>query len=154
MEYTTQEVWVTEVVNGNELHVQLLSDNDYFHGNTYTVILIGIKAPRIENKECYAIESRALLEELTLRRVVTISWDSRHKHAARGDTFFAYVRVGGTEVNAFMLAHGFASIPGAYPFDKMFSYMQLQNEAFRKKRGMWSTCVEQEEYFYHEEWLP
>ncbi|MFA4640044.1 thermonuclease family protein [Pyrococcus kukulkanii] len=139
---------VVRVVDGDTLYVKLDS------GEVVKVRLVGIDAPELEpelmrpgeyrgvhNITClvkYAHIAKEFLANVTLGREVTLEFDSKQGRKDKYGRLLAYIYVNGTDVNELILEKGLARVFYEKRFDKMGEYLRIEEEARKKKLGLWS----------------
>ena len=117
---------VQRVLSGDRIRVQK-------RNKRYTVTLAGISAPT--GSECFSLESKnALLSLAAPGSTVRLSIVSRKKKR-----LVAYLTVGTTDVNAAMIAGGYAESTGANS-----NLDQLESEAESAGKGLFSACSDSE----------
>ena len=146
--YETQLGKVCEVIDGDAVYIALEFDDSLKHGTClYRAQLMGVNAPELYEKrpekkpQCYAAKSKAMLEYLVLGKLVTIEWDKQKKHTDHGGHLLTYIRFGNTDINASMIANGYAFVPKRFPADRKEEYLALENEAIKNGLGAWGTCL-------------
>lgn len=123
------ETVITRVIDGDTVE---LADGR-------KVRYIGIDAPEMSKRDCFAAESKAANELLVLNRRARLERDITDTD--RFGRLLRYVYVGDTFVNLQLLADGFAQLL-TYPPDVRYNE-QLRAataEARQAKRGLWSGC--------------
>jgi len=103
------------------------------------VRLIGIDAPEKSSQECYWKKSKKKLEHKVLDRRVQLKYDEdRYDRYGRK---LAYVYVGDTFVNKYMLTKGFAEMMIVDPnHAKESVFTAAQQVAQTNSRGLWGAC--------------
>jgi endonuclease YncB( thermonuclease family) len=126
---TPKKVVITSIIDGDTIRA---SDGA-------KIRLIGIDAPELSSKECYATESTQLLKEYILQKEVELVPD--RSEVDRYGRLLRYVYYNQELINALMVEKG-AAIVKIYPPDIRFQQQlfQAQNEARQHVRGLWNQC--------------
>ena len=131
---------VVSVVDGDTIRVRL-------NGAVEPVRLIGIDAPEKRAfgrpAQCYAAEADAKAQELLAGTTVRLEFDPSKGRRDHYDRLLAYVWVGDTLVNEWLIRHGYAR---EFTFNVPYRYRELfkaaEAEARAAGRGLWAadTC--------------
>lgn len=131
----------------NLARVTRVIDGDTFEavssGDTLTVRLIGIDAPEINKKECFADEAKELLRQLLEGKTVRLESDSTQREFDRYDRRLAYVWLGEELINARLIEEGYAyEFTYFYPYLRQEKFQSLELIARSTGRGLWApeTC--------------
>lgn len=131
-----------------ESRVSKVLDGDkiLLYGGT-TVQYMGVEAPGTRDSESYfdAVAKKALEynKNLVERKKVRLLFVDPINADPEDSTKYAYVYTGGQMVNALLLKKGYAVVSQSCPPDDRFSayFQRCQNEAFKKKAGMWAQMI-------------
>ena len=134
-------VEVTRVADGDTLTVA------YPSGRTTRVRLLGIDAPEISHdgheSECGADAARKALQDLVLRRGVTLTADPQTDSVDRFGRRLAYVDLDGIDVGRHQIQGGYAEAwyPRSEPRpERHANYLQAQRAAQESRVGAWASC--------------
>lgn len=119
---------VIRVIDGDTLEIE----------TKQKVRLIGIDTP--ERNDCFGIQAKEKLTELTLQKRVTLLKDI--SETDRYGRLLRYVYVGENFINKSLVEHGFA-LTATFPPDVKYkeSFLKAQNDAMEHKRGLWKDCL-------------
>jgi len=132
----TAEVYVTRVVDGDTVEVQL-------DGNEEDVRYIGVDTPETvkpeEPVQCFGPQASEFNHSLVEQQQVRLVFDEERRDVY--GRLLAYVYLGDRFVNAELVRRGLArtlTIPPNDRFAKRFK--RLQTQAARAGRGLWGGC--------------
>ncbi|MBI2304021.1 MAG: thermonuclease family protein [Chloroflexi bacterium] len=100
---------------------------------------IGMDAPEMQGKACYADDATAANERLVAGKRVALDKDT--SDTDRYGRLLRYVYVDGLFVNGELVRHGYARAR-AYPPDvkRRGELSRLEEEARKMGRGLWTAC--------------
>jgi micrococcal nuclease len=133
---TAEEVQVMRVVDGDTLEVQMT-------GRRERVRYIGVDTPESvapnQPVECFGREASARNKELVEGKRVRLEKDV--SDTDRFGRLLRYVWLGDEQVNARLIAEGYANV-ATFPPDvrNQDVYRRLQQEARTAGRGLWGAC--------------
>ena len=107
------------------------------------VRLVQIDAPELGEGECYARESRSVLERLAARgRRVELESDPRLDDSDRYGRLLRYVHAAGANVNVELVRRGAATPYFRGGDEGMYAdeLLDAVDDARRSSRGMWGSC--------------
>lgn len=113
------------------------------------VRLLGIDAPELEfddekrdtKRECFALESKKFLKDLTLNKKVILKSDPLNKDRDDYGRLLRYVYLeNGDFVNQEMLRVGAARSLIYFPFEEKDKFLNIENSAKSQKAGLWNIC--------------
>lgn len=127
---------VTAILSGDAIEVSLAAQRQ-------RVRYLGIAAPSPVPPECFGPQAAARNSELVEGQLVELERDTSDVDSS--GRLLRYVYVGGTMVNAQLLAEGFAKTQ-FNPIDTRHQQVLLQREAEARAagRGLWSACAASE----------
>ena len=128
---------VTNIVDGDTIDIDA-------GGQEYRIRYLMIDTPESTGgrDDCYGLESKQLNSDMVRDRKVSLSYDV--ECTDRYDRLLAYVKVDGAEVNARLVALGYACVLIIPPngSEKRKEYEALELEARSLDKGMWGACEE------------
>ncbi len=130
----TQKGVVTQVVDGDTLHVRLAN------GKSERVRLIGIDAA--ERGACFAAPAAERARQLALSQPVVLRGDRTQATRDRYGRLLAYVWIpGGRDLGYQLVAGGFAKVY-VYrdPFQRLGAYRTAESRAKSAPAGSWKAC--------------
>ena len=131
---------VVSVVDGDTVKVRV-------NGAVESVRLIGIDAPETNAPgrpaQCFGSQSGAQAEALLAGKTVRLEFDASQGRRDRYDRLLAYVWVGDTHVNEWLLRQGYArEFTYSAPYRYQSAFRAAEAEARAAGRGLWAadTC--------------
>jgi micrococcal nuclease len=128
---------VLRVIDGDTLDVRLSS------GVRERVRVLGIDAPEIRPRECYALQAAAATRRLAQGKRVRLIGDRTQAARDRSRRLLAYVGLpGGADLGRKLVAGGFAKLYmfNGRPFLRVGAYRAAQNLARGDQLGVWGAC--------------
>jgi endonuclease YncB( thermonuclease family) len=127
---------VVKVVDGDTVHIER-------DGELLKIRMIGIDAPEVRERECFANESTNKLKEMIGENNVYIELDETQGEFDRYNRTLAYIFLSDqTNLNLEMIRQGYAH---EYTYNKPYKYQsefkQAQREARENERGLWGEGV-------------
>lgn len=138
------------VVNDQKLYyVNSVTDGDTIRvvmdGKVEKVRLLGIDTPETKDPrkpvQCFGTEASNYAKTLMSGKYVRLEEDPSQGDRDRYNRLLRYVYLeDDTEVNAQLVASGYAVAYVRYPVMKMETYKSLQTQAMNNNIGLWSAC--------------
>lgn len=127
------------VVSNTLLIVDVIDGDTIRASDGSKIRLIGIDAPEVAQKECYADQSTQILKELIWQKEVTLVVDK--SETDRYGRLLRYVYLGQQFINAELLEEG-AAVAKFYPPDTHLQEPLLTAQQIAKdnKKGLWKAC--------------
>lgn len=139
LDYRPRVAVVTQVIDGDSIVLRFpgAEGDDRIE---YRANLIGVDAPGRGEAECEAQFVTTIARRLLLGKKVWIEWDSRDKRTDDGRllVYIAHRDDHEADLNALYIEQGWAWVPRAYPADRKEQYLELERQARRQDRGIWS----------------
>lgn len=109
-------------------------------GERVRYLLVDTPESTSGNQECFGAEARELNRSLVEGRVVELAYGSRCRD--RFDRLLAYVTVDGLDVNARLVADGYACVLHIPPDgdDRAAEFSALEGQARLNESGLWGAC--------------
>jgi micrococcal nuclease len=129
---------VEEVVDGDTITIDM-------NGTIERVRFIGLDTPEKNHPEkpvqCFAEAASAHLKELIGDEDVRLEADPTNQNRDRYGRLLRYVYTPESVLlNAQMILDGYGFAYTAFPFERMFSFIELEEEAKAANRGLWANC--------------
>lgn len=142
VETSTASVVVTSVVDGDTINIRI-------DGKEETVRLLAIDTPETKDPrkavQCFGREAHDALEKRIAHHEVRLESDPTQADRDKYGRLLRYVYVpDGTNINAEMVASGYAFAYRAFPAEQLATMVALESEARAAQRGLWGTCTVQE----------
>lgn len=135
-----QSYKVRRVVDGDTIIIDIL-------GREYTVRMLGINTPETVDPrkpaECFGKQASDETKKILKDGEVKIETDDIVGQFDKYNRLLAYVSLNNQDINAYLIEQGFAreyTYDTKKPYSKRQIYKQLQKEAKKNKRGLWSQC--------------
>jgi micrococcal nuclease len=128
---------VLRVIDGDTLDVRLPS------GKRERVRVLGIDAPEMRPRECYAVQAAAATRRLAQGKRVLLVGDRTQAARDRSRRLLAYVALpSGADLGRTLVGGGFAKlyIFNSRPFLRVGVYRAAQDVARGKRLGVWGVC--------------
>ena len=125
---------VVRVLDGDTLDVRLRN------GNRVRVRLLGIDAPALRPRQCYAVQATAAARRFAQGKRVRLVGDRMQARRDRSNRLLAYVALpGGADLGRKLVAGGFATVHmrGGRAFLRAGPYRSAQSLARSKRLGLW-----------------
>ena len=128
-------------VAGSDVHIvkRVIDGDTIVLDDGRHIRLIGVDAPEVDSPytkaEPFGSESRAYMDRLVERRIVTIK-TGRERYDKYGRTL-AYVYLNRTMVNAMIIRNGYAKAYRRFNFPERELFINYEKEARSKGIGMW-----------------
>ncbi len=129
---------VVRAVDGDTLLVTMSS------GKEERVRIIGIDAPESvdpnRKDECYGDEASSRMHELVDGKDVQLIPEEKDDRDTYG-RLLRFISLEGKDIGAEMISEGYAeNYCSHFPHPRCDEYDQLERDASREKKGMWSAC--------------
>ncbi|PID32005.1 hypothetical protein CR970_02785 [Candidatus Saccharibacteria bacterium] len=116
------------------------------NGRTETIRFIGIDTPEIHDRrkavQCYGHEAAVFTRNMIGNSRVRLEADPLNTNRDRYNRLLRYVYLpDGTFVNAEIVRQGYAFAYTSFPMVHADYMRELQAEAQREQRGLWSNCT-------------
>lgn len=132
------ETTVNRVVDGDTLKVLI-------NRQVETVRVIGIDTPETVDPrkavQCFGKEASAKMKSLVEGKNVELQKNPAEERD-KYDRLLRYIELNGQDIGAQMIRDGYAFSYKQYPHPRLEEYNRLEREAREAKRGLWSSCDE------------
>jgi micrococcal nuclease len=137
------------LLSGQPIHVYVVAR--VIDGDTIVtcdgkrIRLLGIDAPEMRPRQCFAEESKKFVEKQVLEKSVIFTYEKGKKYDIYGRTL-AWVWYGKNHenlLNAEVIKQGYGFSYRKYPTSRLKEFNKLEEEARKNQRGLWSpkTCL-------------
>lgn len=129
-------VRVLKVTDGDTIRIS-------YKGKSTPVRLIGLNAPEMSPRQCYATQATARMKQLTASGRVYIKVDSTQGNTDRYGRLLRHVYTPGGQSVALKLIDGGYAKEYTYnrPYAGRTSHLRAQSKAKSAKRGLWRSCT-------------
>jgi endonuclease YncB( thermonuclease family) len=147
--FNRQSVRALDVIDGDEFTARLANDGS---AQPVTIHLLGVDAPHLPAGH-WTREAKQYLEARLKDRAVTLQLDGTQTRDASG-ALLAYIYVkDGDCLNTDIVRDGQAFADRRIRHTNHAAVEQVENEARKKKRGMWKELGDDQQPQWRREWL-
>ena len=126
---------VERVIDGDTIRV-------LYQGKTFTVRLIGGDTPETKHStkavQYFGREASAFTKAALEGKTVQLEKDRTGDTVDRYGSLLRYVRLDGDNFNARLIREGYAHAYRRFPFSKRKEFIQLEDQARRRRIGLWN----------------
>ena len=126
---------VVRVIDGDTIRVRV-------QGKEYTVRLIGVDTPETvhptKTVQHFGAEASAYTKAALEGKTVLLAKDRTGDTVDRYGRWLRYVLLDGDNFNARLIREGYAHAYRLFPFSKRKEFIQLEDQARRRRIGLWN----------------